>query len=769
MWHNRSTKISYAICLGGLAVLVFAQRLVPGPVGGSLTALLYVGTVLLAGSFGGWKSGLATSILGVLAATFFFKTAYYERIGTDRGALLQLAAYFVLGIILSSVCELLQRAWRRIEERQRELEMEVIERRKAEAAEQARADELLTTLESIGDGVIRTDQAGRITYMNPVAEELVGWKTQEVAGRMLSDVFQVVNEMTRLPAENPLIRAMSGRRGAAAHHSLLMTRAGTERPIDDSAAPIRDATGRIVGCVFVFRDLSERQRSQIALRESERRNRAIGESIEYGVWICDAQGRNTYASESFLQLVGLTQDECSEFGWTSILHPEDQETTVAAWHDCIRLGSRWDREYRVRGVDGRWHHILARGVPVRDEQDRISAWVGINLDISRLKSVEAELRDADRRKDEFLATLAHELRNPLATISYSLQILKKPLVDAETIALTNDMMERQVQHLVRLVDDLLDVSRVTHGKIELRLERVELAKVVARAVETAQPLIDARGHRMEISVPEPPLFLHADPVRLAQVISNVLTNAVKYTDRNGQIRLTARQHGQQAEIVVRDNGIGIAPHLLPHVFDLFVQADHSASKSQGGLGIGLTLVKNLLELHGGSIGVHSDGLGHGAAFTIHLPLAAEHPAQPIAAFPAYPQAPPSSGLRLLVVDDNEDAARSLAMLLRFQGHDVQIACNGTAALGLAPVFSPDMALLDLGMPEMDGYEVARRLRMIPSLENIFLVALTGWGQREDRRRTAEAGFDEHLIKPPEPMILEELLTKLKRRNLGIQA
>jgi CheY-like chemotaxis protein len=280
--------------------------------------------------------------------------------------------------------------------------------------------------------------------------------------------------------------------------------------------------------------------------------------------------------------------------------------------------------------------------------------------------------------------------------------------------------------------------------------------------------MDVKGHRLDVSIPDLPIIVHADPVRVAQVISNVLTNAAKYTDRNGQIWLSARQQGQQAEIVVRDTGIGIAPHLLPQVFDLFVQADHSASKSQGGLGIGLTLVKNLLELHGGNISVQSAGLGQGAEFTIQLPLAAEPPIQSPAALPTNLRSSLSSGLRLLVVDDNEDAARSLATLLQFQGHDVKVACNGAAALGLAPIFSPDMALLDLGMPEMDGYEVARRLRLIPSLENIFLVALTGWGQHEDRRRTAEAGFDEHLIKPPEPLILEELLTKLKRRNVGSQ-
>ncbi|HJT78138.1 MAG TPA: PAS domain S-box protein, partial [Gemmataceae bacterium] len=374
------------------------------------------------------------------------------------------------------------------------------------------------------------------------------------------------------------------------------------------------------------------------------------------------------------------------------------------------------------------------------------------------------LRDADRRKDEFLATLAHELRNPLAPVRNALQILKMPRVDAQTVERSRDMMERQVQHLVRLVDDLLDVSRVMRGKIELRRERVELATIVARAVETVQPLVDAQRHELSVRMSSDSLLLDADPVRLAQVVGNLLTNAAKYTEPGGRIWLTADRDGDMAVLRVRDNGIGIAPHMLPRIFELFVQVDHASTRAQGGLGIGLTLVKNLVEMHNGIVQARSEGLGHGSEFVVKLPLVVQAPRRDHAPEGGRQadQLPSPSGKRLLVVDDNQDAADSLAMLLRLQGHEVRVAYSGMAALEMTKAYSPDVLFLDIGMPGMDGYEVARRLRQTPGLENVVLAALTGWGQHEDRRRTAEAGFNHHLVKPPEPEAVETVLASLKR-------
>ena len=766
MWRTRRNVISAVVCIFGCALLVIIQRMVHGTVGGIIASLIFLGTILVAGILGGWKSGGAATVLGLFSAIFLFSPPFLNRVNSSPVELFRLVSFTLLGATLTAVCELLQRAWRRIEDRQRLLEEEINERRRAQFAEQARADELMTTLASIGDGVIRTDEKGQVTYLNPVAEELVGWKTQEAAGRRLSDVFHVVSEITRQSIENPAdIALKQGCTVGLANRTILISRNGNELPIDDSAAPIRDASGQIIGSVLVFRDISERQHGQAALRESERRYRAIGESIDYGVWVCDSTGRNTFASESFLRLVGLTQEECSDSGWEAVLHPDDAESTIAAWNECIRCGDRWDHEHRFKGTDGQWHHVLTRGVPVRNEQGEITSWVGINLDINRLKQVEEELRDDDRRKDEFLATLAHELRNPLAPIWNSLQILKMPTVDPETARQTRDMMERQVHHLVRLVDDLLDVSRVMRGKIVLRREHVELATVLARAVETVQPLIDAQGHRLEVSLPSTSLPMNADPVRLAQVIGNLLTNSAKYSEANGHIRLSARQEGDLVVLRVQDNGIGIAADMLPHIFELFVQADHSSAKSLGGMGVGLTLVKNLVEMHGGTVEAQSAGLGKGSEFVVRLPLVIDtHPNQNTDDQETQHPSSSPSGLRLLVVDDNKDAACSLAMLLQLRGHEVRVAHSGADALELVANYIPNLVLLDIGMPVMDGYEVSRRMRQTPGLENTVLAALTGWGQAEDRRRTAEAGFDHHLMKPPEPLVLETLLAGLRRQQ-----
>ncbi len=372
------------------------------------------------------------------------------------------------------------------------------------------------------------------------------------------------------------------------------------------------------------------------------------------------------------------------------------------------------------------------------------------------------LRDADRRKDEFLAVLAHELRNPLAPVRNALQILKLAGADANAALQAREMAERQVQHLTRLVDDLLDVSRIMRGKIELRKERVALATLIDRAVETARPAFDEAGHRLTIALPPAPLLLDVDVVRMAQVVANLLTNGAKYTEPGGRLELNAGREGGDVVVRVRDTGIGIAAEVLPRVFELFVQAAPAAAHSQGGLGIGLTLVKSLVELHGGRVEARSEGLGKGSEFVVRLPFTGEAAGAGSGTKPTTVTAePPKAGRRVLVVDDNVDAAVSLALLLRLEGHEVRVAHDGVEALAQVAVAAPDCVILDLGMPKMDGYEVARRLRKTPGLEGMRLVAVTGWGQEEDRRRTREAGFDQHFVKPVEPATLQELLAALR--------
>jgi signal transduction histidine kinase len=365
------------------------------------------------------------------------------------------------------------------------------------------------------------------------------------------------------------------------------------------------------------------------------------------------------------------------------------------------------------------------------------------------------LRDSDRRKDEFLAMLAHELRNPLAPIRNGLQILQLAEGNRTTVARTREMIDRQVNHLSRLVDDLLDVSRITRGKVELRPERTDLRDVVASAVETIRPLVDSRRHQLTVSGPGRPVWAWVDATRMAQVIGNLLTNSAKYSEEEGHINISLEEHGGEIVIRVRDTGVGIAADMLPRVFDLFTQVDQTLDRSQGGLGIGLTLVRNLVEMHGGTVTAESEGEGRGSTFTIILPGAAEVtlPADPdLQSFRLSTQR-----FRVLVVDDNQDAGQSLGELLRLLGHRVEVVATGPRGLDVARDLRPEVALLDIGLPGMDGYELAKRLRSEPFGSRLLLIALTGYGQDEDRRKTKEAGFDHHLTKPASLRTIQSLL------------
>jgi PAS domain S-box-containing protein len=521
----------------------------------------------------------------------------------------------------------------------------------------------------------------------------------------------------------------------------------------------------------------ERKTAEDELRRSEEELAEFFENATIGLHWVGPDGKILRANRTELDMLGYTREEYVGRSITDFHADQDVIGDILA---RLRAGEKL-AEYpaRLRCKDGSTKDVLIDSSVMwndgqfihtrcftRDITERRRAEIALADARSRLEDELRirvnELAEADRRKDEFLATLAHELRNPLAPLRNSLEILKMPRVDAAMIQQTRAMMERQVHHLVRLVDDLLDVSRVMRGKIELRREPMELAAVVARAVETVQPLVEMQGHRLDLSLPNESLLVDADPVRLSQVIGNLLTNSVKYTEAGGHIWIVATRDRDEVVLQVRDTGIGIAPDMLPHVFELFVQADHTSTKAQGGLGVGLTLAKNLTQMHGGSIEAHSAGLGKGCEFIVRLPLMVQQGNECMdRADDERPYEAPASGHRLLVVDDNQDAARSLAMLLRLRGHEVRIAHDGASALAIATSYHPKVVFMDIGMPGMDGYEVARRLREHQGLKSVVLAALTGWGQQEDRRRTAEAGFDYHLVKPADAKTLEDLLDALE--------
>ncbi|WP_139558729.1 PAS domain S-box protein [Methylotetracoccus oryzae] len=530
-----------------------------------------------------------------------------------------------------------------------------------------------------------------------------------------------------------------------------------------AVVPWIDSEGEIGGIIMSAEDITDHRLAQEALRESEHIYRAIGESIDYGVWICAPDGGNTYASESFLKLVGLTQAQCSDFGWSEVLHPDDVERTVAAWKECVRTGGVWDMEHRFLGVDGNYHPVLARGVPVRDERGQVLCWAGINLDIGRLKQAEAALIEADQRKDEFLAMLAHELRNPLAPIGNAVDILRRPNLDAAQMAWCRDIIDRQTAQMTRLVDELLDIFRITRGKIELLKAPLAVADIVQRAIETVLPLINERRHELAVNLPPEPVWVEGDMVRLAQAVSNLLNNAAKYTNQGGRIELTVESGGNEAVIRVRDTGQGVDAAALPHLFIPFYQVSRTLDRSEGGLGIGLSLVKKLVDLHGGSVAAFSAGRGHGSEFTIRLPRLLDPPSA--GAQTATADFSPTGGLRILVAEDNHDVAESLALLLRNDGHEVWIAYDGPSALEMAQAERPDVVLLDIGLPGMDGWAVARSLRRSEKIGRVRLIALTGYGRREDREKSRAAGLDEHLVKPVRLEALRRLLADCPRLDV----
>jgi PAS domain S-box-containing protein len=653
-------------------------------------------------------------------------------------------------------------------------------RRAAQEAEQLR----LMIQGTVDYAIFLLDPDGRVATWNAGAERIKKYSAEEILGQHFSRFYP--DEAIRRGWPDYELK-MAVAEGKFEDEGWRVRKDGSQFWANVVITALHDRDGVLRGFAKITRDMTERKHAEENARflleettarrvaeensqliESQReRLRVTLASIGDAVISTDAEGRVDFLNPVAQRLTGWREEEAIHRPLEEVFVIVNEETRQPVENPALRAL----QDGRVQGLanhtiliakDGTESPIDDSAAPIKGTDGKIIGSVLVFRDISLLKQANAALRDSARRKDEFLALLAHELRNPLAPIRNSLELLELPDVDVETAKQSREVMKRQVHHLVRLVDDLLDVSRVMRGKIELRKESIELSDIVARAVETANSVIETQGHKLDIAIPSGSLVLQADPVRLCQVLSNLLVNAAKYTQPGGHIWLTAHREGNFVRILVRDNGIGIAPDMLPHVFELFVQADHTSTKAQGGLGIGLTIVKSLVELHGGTVAAHSPGLGKGSEFELRIPLGTKP--KPVGATKVIlrQQSKGASGHRLLIVDDNRDAASSLAMLLRLQGHEVQVAHDGTTALDFAESYGPTMVLLDIGMPGMDGYEVARRMRQIPGLENVVLAALTGWGQPEDRRRTADAGFDHHLVKPLEPILLDSILARSKR-------
>lgn len=506
----------------------------------------------------------------------------------------------------------------------------------------------------------------------------------------------------------------------------------------------------------------ERERTASALKESEQRFRTLVEQVkDYAIFMIDLEGHATSWNAGVLRVLGFTEREFIGLDISKrIFIPEDQAAGVpqVELEQAKVTGAASNDRWMMRS-NGTFFWASGITSALYDPQGLHIGYTKVMRDLTLNKQAEEALKQADRRKDEFLATLAHELRNPLAPIRNSLHVLRSTASGNRTLEELCIMLERQVEHLVRLVDDLLEVSRITRGKIELRKEEVDLATIVRNAVEISQPLMDAAGHHLSVTLPVGPVTIWGDSVRLGQVLANLLNNAAKYTNNGGKITLRAEVEGNQAVVAVRDNGIGIPQEMLSTVFDMFMQVNNTTRRAQGGLGIGLTLVKSLVELHGGTVGVHSDPTEVGSEFIISFPI---FRSQRVEASRGKPDTEPAElkNCRVLVVDDNVDAAKSLRILLKLQGAQSEMVHNGPDALEAVERMQPNVVLLDIGMPGMDGYEVARRIRSSGGYDELKLIALTGWGQEEDRQKTREAGFDHHLVKPADIAKLRELLAQI---------
>jgi PAS domain S-box-containing protein len=496
--------------------------------------------------------------------------------------------------------------------------------------------------------------------------------------------------------------------------------------------------------------------TEAELRGSEQRFRIIADSSPVMMWVNDPSGRVQFVNKAYLDFFGVTEEDLKLHGWQPLLHPDDAPAYLFELGTAFREQRAFRGRTRVRHRDGAWRWLESYGAPRFDVNGVFLGLVGSSPDITDIVHAEQGLRDLDRRKDEFLALLAHELRNPLAPIRNGLEILSTTGLAHPAQQQAHQMMARQLKHLVRLVDDLLDVSRINRGKLEIRRKPVALASVLESAIETMQPAITQANHLLDLQMPPEPITVEADPVRLCQVFANLISNSVRYTPARGSIRITASIEGEEVKIDVEDNGSGLPAECLPTLFDAFSQVNSPLNRpSTGGLGLGLSLVKGLVEMHGGRVDASSPGIGQGSTFTVWLPRAAE--SAPLAETQSPSATATAERRRVLIVDDNRDAAASLATLLELLGHEVRQAHGGAESIEIAQVFRPQFIFMDLGMPGMNGIEASQRIRQLKVHPRPVIVALTGFGQDSDREQTSAAGFDGHLTKPAEISGIESLL------------
>jgi PAS domain S-box-containing protein len=606
------------------------------------------------------------------------------------------------------------------------------------------------------------------------AEQAILDRIDNLAHRKLAELRETValRQAGQTDAALAIVREGRGKRSMDALRVTLSNMRAEERRQLEHSESLRDQAAdkaylsAVLSCILSVLAIGVLVATARRLARQQRREKErflmLADHISQHAWSLDTAGHFEWFNWRWKEYTGLHGEDLDGQWRVVTAHPAHHDRVERGLRHAVETGVPWEDIFPLHARDGTWHWFLVRAVPIRGGDGRVLRWFGTNTNIDERLRLEHELKDGNRRKDEFIATLAHELRNPLAPIQAGLELMRLSPLFPAPLANTREIMARQMKHLVRLIDDLLDVSRISSGKLELQRQLLPIRNVIDSALEVSRLHIASSGHALDVCVPAEPLMVNGDPVRLAQVLSNLLNNGAKYTPEGGLIRIVAERDDNDIVIRVVDNGIGIDAAVLPDIFDLFSQAHEASERRQGGIGIGLSIARKLVEMHGGSLTASSSGLGQGSTFVVRLPLAR---GMVLPAAEAAPLALPGAGTqqpdarRILILDDNVDAAQTLCMLFEMAGHTVVLAHTGREAISLAQRFQPEIGFLDIGLPDMDGYEVARALRQEP-IPGLNLVALTGWGAAADRQRSAEAGFDHHLTKPVSLQALRDALPDL---------
>jgi len=752
-----SVALGYGVAVFA-SVVAWALRAALDPLLGNQVAYA---PLLLSVAFTAWFGGLGPAVLATILGGLVSWYAYLNP-NEHFGALsiqdsVQLGLYGAAALCIGGIASALRAARERAQSLAREvLAREAgLEKTRAELA--AERDRSQVTLQAIAEAVIATDAEGSVTFVNDCAAELTGWAANEAPGRPLGKIFRTMDAKTRRWVDFPLD---AGNGNAAAVERVLVARDGTEHVVEARLNAIRHHDAPAGGFVLVFRDITTARQARAALEESEARFRVMADQTPVLLWMCDARRSFVYVNRSWLEFTGRPLAQETNDGWTAGIHPEDFGPQQAAFTAAFEQRIPYVLEYRLRRSDGQYRWLLDNGVPRFHGDGRFDGYIGACVDITERKEAAATIGNFEQRKSAFLASLAHELRNPLAPIRSSIELLQRiPASDDPRAARAQDIIERQCARLAEIVDDLLDLSRIDSGNIQLKRDRVDVAQVIERAVARHASAIRDRRQQLQLDVPRERLRVLADADRLTQVVANLIGNASKFTQAAGTLRIAAAaQPDDCVEIVVADDGPGIEPALQPQLFDLFDRPAGNERKATQGLGTGLALVSRLTRLMGGSVGVRSDGAGKGSTFTLRLPLA-DAPASGTAAAgdqPASAERQP----RLLVVDDNVDAADAIGTLLTLNGFTVETAHDPQSAMERAIASDPDVVLLDIGLPGMSGYELAREFSRHPVVSRAKLIALTGYGQPGDTEQAKAAGFAGYLVKPVDVDQLRERIESI---------